>query len=513
MEPVSRFCPECGQRARATIDKFSEPQVCPKCKTRVMFFELPTELPLIEDDGKPVEPESLRKFDSRIAISALIGLAVASLFLMIGVLTGISFIVIAAAAVAFAAGLVGVAVVMDHRSKVNKLASAYSECRDSLNAATKGNRTIVARYYAMKTNYDTIVAEAIAAAERETAEAISAKDKAEESIRLAEETANRRIQESERKVTEKANQISRDAISKSEQVQARADSIVSTVIYRFLADTKKNLQSKLTVNNYGASRDRFLKAVEFCEKQGAEVNPDEVDKFILELKSDFEQLVKIQANKEEQARIKERIREEERARLEIERELKRVATEREAIERAIAEVMAKTQDEHSAEMEMLKAKLAEAEERSKRALSMAQQTKAGNVYVISNIGSFGESVFKIGMTRRLEPMDRVKELGDASVPFPFDVHMMIFSDDAPAMEAALHRKFNHERVNRVNLRKEFFRVQLDEIVTAVEQLAGRVEYIADPEALEYRESQRMTDEDVDMIFSTAGAELLDDDDN
>jgi hypothetical protein len=144
---------------------------------------------------------------------------------------------------------------------------------------------------------------------------------------------------------------------------------------------------------------------------------------------------------------------------------------------------------------------------------MAQQTRAGNVYVISNIGSFGEDVFKIGMTRRLEPLDRVKELGDASVPFPFDVHMMIFSEDAPALEAALHRKFNHERVNRVNLRKEFFRVRLDDIVTSVEQLAGRVEYLADPEALEFRESQRMTDEDVDMIYASTDSEMLDDDDN
>lgn len=94
---------------------------------------------------------------------------------------------------------------------------------------------------------------------------------------------------------------------------------------------------------------------------------------------------------------------------------------------------------------------------------MAQQTKAGNVYVISNLGSFGDRVSKIGMTRRLEPMDRVKELGDASVPFPFDVHMMIACDDVPKLETALHREFHKRRINRVNLRKEFFRVGLEEI--------------------------------------------------
>ncbi len=98
-----------------------------------------------------------------------------------------------------------------------------------------------------------------------------------------------------------------------------------------------------------------------------------------------------------------------------------------------------------------------------RALSMAQQTKAGHVYVISNIGSFGDNVFKIGMTRRLEPMDRVKELGDASVPFEFDVHAMIYSDNAPELENIMHKEFDSRRVKLINSRKEFIKVKLQEI--------------------------------------------------
>ncbi|MES1524119.1 GIY-YIG nuclease family protein, partial [Vibrio cholerae] len=89
--------------------------------------------------------------------------------------------------------------------------------------------------------------------------------------------------------------------------------------------------------------------------------------------------------------------------------------------------------------------------------------KAGHVYVISNIGSFGDNVYKIGMTRRLEPMERVKELGDASVPFSFDVHAMIYSENAPALENELHKKFDFQRLNLINTRKEFFAVTLDEI--------------------------------------------------
>ncbi|KYF67957.1 GIY-YIG nuclease family protein [Sorangium cellulosum] len=123
-----------------------------------------------------------------------------------------------------------------------------------------------------------------------------------------------------------------------------------------------------------------------------------------------------------------------------------------------------------------------------RAISQAQMTRSGNVYVISNVGSFGEHVYKIGMTRRLQPMDRIKELGDASVPFEFDVHAMIKSDDAPALEGALHREFHHRRVNLVNERKEFFRIELDEFAITVQKLHGEIEFARIAEAKEYRQT-------------------------
>lgn len=118
--------------------------------------------------------------------------------------------------------------------------------------------------------------------------------------------------------------------------------------------------------------------------------------------------------------------------------------------------------------------------------------RAGYVYIISNIGSFGENIYKIGMTRRLEPMDRVDELGDASVPFAFDVHAMIFSDDAPALEAALHRAFDNKKVNMINTRREFFHVTLEEIEEVVKKNFDKtVEFTKIPNAEQYRESQMM----------------------
>lgn len=136
----------------------------------------------------------------------------------------------------------------------------------------------------------------------------------------------------------------------------------------------------------------------------------------------------------------------------------------------------------------LKAQLSEAHARAERAMSMAQQTRAGYIYVISNIGSFGDGVFKIGMTRRLEPMDRVRELGDASVPFLFDLHAMIYSKDAPGVEKELHQKFDAFRVNKANYRKEFFRVSLSDIHSAVVEFDPGAEFVTQPEAQEYFET-------------------------
>ena len=118
--------------------------------------------------------------------------------------------------------------------------------------------------------------------------------------------------------------------------------------------------------------------------------------------------------------------------------------------------------------------------------------RAGYVYIISNIGAFGENVYKIGMTRRLDPQDRIDELGDASVPFNFDVHAMIFSDDAPALETALHRAFEDKKLNMVNHRREFFHVTLDEIKEVVKQNFDKtVEFTDIPDAEQYRISLKM----------------------
>ena len=144
------------------------------------------------------------------------------------------------------------------------------------------------------------------------------------------------------------------------------------------------------------------------------------------------------------------------------------------------------------EIASLEKQIAASEEKLKKSMPQAQLTRAGFIYVVSNIGSFGEGIVKIGMTRRLEPMDRVVELGDASVPFRFDVHTLAFVEDAPTIERKLHDKFDDRRVNTKNTRKEFFRVTPQEVRSALEGLNVKSDWYFEVEAREYRETQAIS---------------------
>ncbi|MHC5539398.1 GIY-YIG nuclease family protein [Singulisphaera rosea] len=203
-------------------------------------------------------------------------------------------------------------------------------------------------------------------------------------------------------------------------------------------------------------------------------------------------------SREEQRAIREQIREEQKAKKEIEKAIKQAVREEELVNKAIAKLRKQFEEASDAERAKLDlqimelgAKLAEAEEKGKKAISMAQQTKQGHVYIISNLGSFGENVYKIGLTRRIDPTERVRELSDASVPFPFDVHAMLKSDDAPALETILHRRFVERQVNKVNRRKEFFKVSLKELREVIDELGIDCTWTLEYEASQYRETQAL----------------------
>lgn len=255
-------------------------------------------------------------------------------------------------------------------------------------------------------------------------------------------------------------------------------------------------------NNYNGMVDKIYKAPDIMDRLGdiknicrISVNPDYWQLKLEQFHLVYEYKEKKQDEKEEQAQIREEMREEKLAQEEFEK-VQQEAEEKEehyqkALEQARADMNRARGEElnyYKEQIERLEQKLREAQELKERAISQAQLTKAGHIYVISNIGSFGENVYKIGMTRRLEPLDRVRELGDASVPFRFDVHALIYSENAPELENKLHNIFRDKSVNLVNYRKEFFAVGLDEIKQAVEENYGKFEFTKLAEAREYRES-------------------------
>jgi hypothetical protein len=262
-----------------------------------------------------------------------------------------------------------------------------------------------------------------------------------------------------------------------------------------------SILSKVKKDNYGTLAQKIKDAYQLVNNNGkafrnAAITDEYLNARLDELKwAVITQELKAE-EQEEQRRIKEQIREEEKANKEFEKAMREAQKEEEAlkklIEKAQKEVAFASEEQKNRYEEKLKeleGKLQVAEEKNQRAISMAQQTKKGNVYIISNIGSFGDDVYKIGMTRRLEPEDRVKELGDASVPFEFDVHAMIPSENAPALEKELHKKFMLMQVNKVNPRKEFFKVSLADIKAVVEKMNYSAKWTLTAEARQYRESK------------------------
>ena len=256
--------------------------------------------------------------------------------------------------------------------------------------------------------------------------------------------------------------------------------------------------------NFDATLDRIYKLVETISKLGItmhiSISQSYLDAKVKELRLAFEYRQKKQEEKEEQKMARAEQREQAKLQREIDEQRKKVEKEQTHYQTAYERL--KLQLEQNPD----NADLLEKKEQLENHLSDIDKAlcdidyrqanmRAGYVYIISNIGAFGKDIYKIGMTRRLDPQDRVDELGDASVPFNFDVHAMIFSDDAPTLEAALHRAFEDRKVNMVNQRREFFHVTLDEIKEVVKKNFDKtVEFVDVPDAEQYRISQKMRGE-------------------
>jgi len=280
----------------------------------------------------------------------------------------------------------------------------------------------------------------------------------------------------------------------------KAKTLSQILLDAFIGKTE-NILEKTKNDNFGKLKQEMIDCFTLINRDSSNIEDTRISQDFYEATLDqlkwacIVQGIRVE-RREEQRRIREKIREEEKALREYEKVQKEALKEEEMLQKAMAlahEKLSRASQEEKAKLEEqlkdLGDKLAIAEEKGKRAISMAQQTKSGHVYIISNIGSFGENIFKIGLTRRLEPLDRVRELGDSSVPFEFDVHALIKSEDAPALENKLHKHFVLNQVNKVNYRKEFFKVGLAKIREEIEKMGLEASWTMTASALEYRETK------------------------
>lgn len=273
-------------------------------------------------------------------------------------------------------------------------------------------------------------------------------------------------------------------------MEAELQNILSTLTYGKLDDAQASIKA-ITDRYYDVAVEGNQSIAPTMKSFIAEIEV----LFLDTVKIEYEYYVKREQQREEQRALREQMRQEAEERKALEAERKKIEREESKYLTEIEQLTEKTKDTSDAEiLHKLEARIAELKaqitevQKKKDDIVKLQNGKAGYVYVISNLGSFGEDVFKVGMTRRLEPMDRIHELGSASVPFEFDVHSFIFSNDAVTLEATLHRELNQKRVNKVNLRKEFFRVSIDELEQLVLQHDPTAEFNRTMLAEQYHQS-------------------------
>lgn len=318
-----------------------------------------------------------------------------------------------------------------------------------------------------------------------------------------------RLRDAQKEMAKQMNAVAKETTWKVNGSQSEGRKMVvnltKLILRAFNSEADETIR-KVKFSNIDASVKSIRKSAEMIQKLGTTygliIPSAYVESKIEEAYVSFEFARFKEEEKERLRELKAQEREAKKLEKEIEAERKKLEKEQQQYSRALADIIAKLETAKPEDVEALEAKKAELEgnldEVAKAVADVDYREanqKAGYVYIVSNIGSFGEDVYKIGMTRRLDPMERIKELGDASVPFDFDIHALIFSNDAPALEAALHHEFESRKLNLVNHRREFFKCSLDEIKSAVKQNYDQtVEFIAVPDAEQFRISEKMRQE-------------------
>jgi hypothetical protein len=460
---ITLFCPECSHAVSGQPESFLAARDCPGCGKKVTFVDYARE-------KIPPPPEAKKKPSTTWAdqaLRALVALGVLSALLAVWALWSGS----GGLALWGGVGCLAVAVPL-----ILRYAHLQRELLRTQEALRRTERALVV------SNAKITAATEINRGFQKNIEKVAAEER-------------RRVQASFTKTTQKLVEQKEDVDWRMRRTEDQ-NRIVKNLGEKILTDAVDRISADLSARNFEASRRRLQEVIEFCRENDYSVTPRKEEDLIAQLTHRYNRELRLEQERQRRDAISARLQAEQRVHQQMQAEITRVESQRSAIRRRLheAEATSHTSDSSGAALEKLKSELAAAEQKAHEATSIAQHARAGHVLILSNIGSFGEGVFKIAMSRRIDPLEAINELAREATPFPFDVHMLISSDKASDLLNTLHEELHDCRVNRVDLGKDFFRTDIETIWRLVVAHHGSVECQREAAAEEFRESDAMSDE-------------------
>lgn len=466
---VIRYCPACGARVQAPESAFEGPCACPSCHERSQFYDYPREVPAVAPE--PASRPTSTWYD-RVLWGAIAVVSLAALTVLWALLEGWANTAVLGSGICLAVALAMAGYVVRLKRDVLRATEAQNRSERALVVSNSKLQAASVIHRGFKKNFDALVAD--------------------EKRRLEEDLAAKR---------ERVETLQAEAAERVKVVETRHPGI-KFIGDRLLDESVDRLSRQLNSSNLPDCRRKLLEVIHFCRENGCKVDRARETDLLSWLNKSHQSIVLEAKHSSERKRVEEKMQEEERVLRELEQHVRSAEAERSAVQKTLKSVLQQTKGETSEEVEYLRERLEAAENKAKAATKAIHEPKSGYVYVLSNVGSFGQNVFKIGTTRRLDPREHIAELSGGAVPFPYDVHMMIASEDAAALEAALHEALHDCRVNRFNHSKGFFKTDIQTIWRLVVANHGTVDYMSESVAEEFRESQSMSDEAFQRITDT-----------
>jgi hypothetical protein len=460
---ITVFCPECSQAVNGPPDSFAAARACPGCGKKVTYTDYSREK--ISPPPEPKKKPSVTWADQ--ALRTLVGIGVLlGLLAMWALWTGSGSVALWAGVGCLA---VGVALAVRFAYLQREVLRVQEALRRTERALVVSNAKITAAAEINRGFQKNI--EKVAAEERRRVQSAIAKES--------------------RKLVEQKEDV--DWRMRRTEDQNR---IVKNLGERILNDAVERISCELTARNFEASRRRLHEVIEFCRENDYPISPRKEEDLIAQLTHRYNRELRLEQERQRRDAISARLQAEQRVHQQMQAEITRVEAHRSAIRRRLteAEAAAETAESSSTTLKKLKAELETAEKKAREATSIAQHARAGHVLVLSNVGSFGEGVFKIAMSRQIDPLEAVNEFARDATPFPFDVHMVVSSEKASELLHALHEELHDCRVNRVDLGKDFFRTDVETIWRLIVANHGAVECLREAPADEFRESTSMSSE-------------------